>query len=119
MLKLRYMVCFVILYVIQYIVFFAIDKEGIDKHHKKIKLNKYTNKLFFLWNRREKIYFGVYIMVILESIVLILLWIFYFLKNENFFKIMIYVDIYTYVCGLVLLGIKTLIKDIKDSKRRR
>ena len=41
-------------YILLYGVCWGTDKTDIDKHKKKIKLNKYTNILFFLWPRNEK-----------------------------------------------------------------
>ena len=65
------------LYILLYGACWSIDKTDIEKHKKKIKLNKYTNILFFLWPRNEKVYWLVYILIISESIVFILLWISY------------------------------------------
>ena len=49
------------LYILLYGVCWGTDKTDIDKHKKKIKLNKYTNILFFLWPRNEKVYWLIYI----------------------------------------------------------
>ena len=50
-------------YILLYGGCWSIDKTDIEKHNRKIKLNKYTNILFFLWSRNEKVYWLVYILV--------------------------------------------------------
>ena len=47
-------------YIMQYIFCFVVDKREIEKHEKKIKLNKYTKKLFF-YGIGMKNYIGWYI----------------------------------------------------------
>ena len=44
------------LYILLYGVCWGTDKTDIEKYKKKIKLNKYTSILFFLWSRNEKVY---------------------------------------------------------------
>ena len=83
------------LYILLYGACWSIDKTDIEKHKKKIKLNKYTNILFFLWPRNEKVYWLIYIIIIIESVVFILVWISYFLN-------------------VVFLVIKVLKKRVKD-----
>ena len=61
------------LYILFYGACWSIDKTDIEKHKKKIKLNKYTSILFLLWTKNEKVYWLVYILIISESIVFILL----------------------------------------------
>ena len=102
------------LYILLYGACWSIDKTDIEKHNRKIKLNKYTNILFFLWSRNEKIYWLVYILIISESIVFILLWILYITNTENIFKILFKMYIYIYLLGGLILVIKVLKKRVKD-----
>ena len=101
-------------YIMQYIFCFAVDKTDIEKHEKKIKLNKYTEKLFFLWNRNEKLYWLVYIIIISESILFIVVWVLYFLGDINIFRK--FLNIYVGICSIcdTILVIKILIKRVKD-----
>lgn len=101
-------------YTMQYIFCFAVDKTDIEKHEKKIKLNKYTEKLFFLWNRNEKLYWLVYIIIISESILFIVVWVLYFLGDINIFRK--FLNIYVGICSIcdTILVIKILIKRVKD-----
>ena len=101
-------------YTMQYIFCFAVDKTDIEKHEKKIKLNKYTEKLFFLWNRNEKLYWLVYIIIISESILFIVVWVLYFLGDINIFRK--FLNIYVGICSTcdTILVIKILIKRVKD-----
>ena len=102
------------LYILLYGACWSIDKIDIEKHKKKIKLNKYTNILFFLWPRNEKVYWLVYILIISESIVFILFWILYIINIENIFKILFKMYIYIYLLGGLILVIKVLKKRVKD-----
>ena len=43
-------------YILLYGFCWGTDKTDIEKYKKKIKLNKYTSILFFLWSRNEKVY---------------------------------------------------------------
>ena len=109
------------LYILLYGGCWSIDKIDIEKHNRKIKLNKYTNILFFLWSRNEKVYWLVYILIISESIVFILLWILYITNIEHIFKILFKMYIYIFlVGGLILLikGLKKRVKDFISSKNR-
>nr|WP_314098679.1 hypothetical protein [uncultured Lachnoanaerobaculum sp.] len=101
-------------YIMQYIFCFVVDKREIEKHEKKIKLNKYTKKLFFLWNRNEKLYWLVYIIIISESILFIVIWVLYFLGDINIFRK--FLNIYVGICSIfdTILAIKILIKRVKD-----
>mgnify|MGYP000885244330 FL=1 len=101
-------------YIMQYIFCFAVDKREIEKHEKKIKLNKYTEKIFFLWNRNEKLYWLVYIIIISESILFIVVWILYFLGDINIFRK--FLNMYVGICSIcdTILVIKILIKRVKD-----
>ena len=101
-------------YIMQYIFCFVVDKREIEKHEKKIKLNKYTEKLFFLWNRNEKLYWLVYIIIISESILFIVIWVLYFLGDINIFRK--FLNIYVGICSIcdTMLVIKILIKRVKD-----
>ena len=101
-------------YIMQYIFCFVVDKREIEKHEKKIKLNKYTEKLFFLWNRNEKLYWLVYIIIISESILFIVIWVLYFLGDINIFRK--FLNIYVGICSIfdTILAIKILIKRVKD-----
>ena len=101
-------------YILLYGVCWGTDKTDIDKHKKKIKLNKYTNILFFLWNRNEKVYWLIYIIIIIESVVFILVWISYFLNVVFLYKILIDLYIRIYLSGIFILGIIILKKRIKD-----
>ena len=102
------------LYILLYGGCWSIDKTDIEKHNRKIKLNKYTNILFFLWSRNEKVYWLVYILIISESIVFILVWISYLLNIVFLYKILISLYIRIYLSGMVILGIIILKKRIKD-----
>ena len=102
------------LYILLYGACWSIDKTDIEKHKKKIKLNKYTNILFFLWPRNEKVYWLIYIIIISESIVFILLWISYITNTEYIFKILFKMYIYIYLLGGLILVIKVLKKRLKD-----
>ena len=101
-------------YILLYGVCWGTDKTDIDKHKKKIKLNKYTNILFFLWPRNEKVYWLIYIIIITESVAFILVWISYFLNAVVLYKILIDLYIRIYLSGMVVLGIIILKKRIKD-----
>ena len=102
------------LYILLYGACWSIDKTDIEKHKKKIKLNKYTNILFFLWSRNEKVYWLVYILIISESIVFILLWMSYITNVEYIFQILFKMYIYIYLLGGLILVIKVLKKRVKD-----
>ena len=101
-------------YILLYGVCWGTDKTDIDKHKKKIKLNKYTSILFFLWPRNEKVYWLIYIIIIIESVVFILVWISYFLNVVFLYKILIDLYIRIYLSGIVVLGVIILKKRIKD-----
>jgi len=101
-------------YILLYGVCWGTDKTDIDKHKKKIKLNKYTSILFFLWQRNEKVYWLIYIIIITESVVFILVWISYFLNVVFLYKILIDLYIRIYLSGIVVLGVIILKKRIKD-----
>ena len=101
-------------YILLYGVCWGTDKTDIDKHKKKIKLNKYTNILFFLWPRNEKVYWLIYIIIIIESVVFILVWISYFLNAVSLYKILIDLYIRIYLSGMVILGVIILKRRIKD-----
>lgn len=101
-------------YILLYGVCWGTDKTDIDKHKKKIKLNKYTSILFFLWPRNEKVYWLIYIIIITESVAFILVWISYFLNAVSLYKILIDLYIRIYLSRMVVLGIIILIKRIKD-----
>ena len=102
------------LYILMYGVCWGTDKTDIDKHKKKIKLNKYTNMLFFLWPRNEKVYWLIYIILITESVAFILVWISYFLNAVSLYKILIDLYIRIYLSGMVILGVIILKRRIKD-----
>ena len=102
------------LYILLYGACWSIDKTDIEKHKKKIKLNKYTNILFFLWSRNEKVYWLIYIIIISESIVFILLWMSYITNVEYIFQILFKMYIYIYLLGGLILVIKVLKKRVKD-----
>ena len=102
------------LYILLYGVCWGTDKTDIDKHKKKIKLNKYTNILFFLWSGNEKVYWLIYIIIISESIVFILLWMSYITNVEYIFQILFKMYIYIYLLGGLILVIKVLKKRVKD-----
>lgn len=101
-------------YILLYGVCWGTDKTDIDKHKKKIKLNKYTNMLFFLWPRNEKVYWLIYIIIITESVAFILVWISYFLNAVSLYKILIDLYIRIYLSGIVVLGVIILKKRVKD-----
>ena len=102
------------LYILLYGACWSIDKTDIEKHKKKIKLNKYTSILFFLWPRNEKVYWLIYIIIITESVAFILVWISYFLNAVFLYKILIDLYIRIYLSGMVVLGVIILKKRIKD-----
>ena len=102
------------LYILLYGVCWGTDKTDIDKHKKKIKLNKYTSILFFLWPRNEKVYWLIYIIIITESVAFILVWISYFLNAVSLYKILIDLYIRIYLSGMVILGVIILKRRIKD-----
>ena len=100
--------------ILLYGVCWGTDKTDIEKYKKKIKLNKYTSILFFLWPRNKKVYWLIYIIIIIESVVFILVWISYFLNAVSLYKILIDLYIRIYLSGMVVLGIIILKKRIKD-----
>ena len=102
------------LYILLYGVCWGTDKTDIEKYKKKIKLNKYTSILFFLWPRNKKVYWLIYIIIIIESVVFILVWISYFLNVVFLYKILIDLYIRIYLSGIFILGIIILKKRIKD-----
>ena len=102
------------LYILLYGVCWGTDKTDIEKYKKKIKLNKYTSILFFLWPRNEKVYWLIYIIIITESVVFILVWIAYLLNIVSLYKILINSYIRIYLSGMVILGIIILKKRIRD-----
>lgn len=102
------------LYILLYGVCWGTDKTDIEKYKKKIKLNKYTSILFFLWSRNEKVYWLIYIIIITESVAFLLVWISYFLNAVVLYKILINLYIRIYLSGMVILGIIILKKRIKD-----
>ena len=102
------------LYILMYGVCWGTDKTDIEKYKKKIKLNKYTSILFFLWSRNEKVYWLIYIIIITESVAFILVWIAYLLNIVFLYKILIDLYIRIYLSGIVILGIIILKKRIKD-----
>ena len=102
------------LYILMYGVCWGTDKTDIEKYKKKIKLNKYTSILFFLWPRNEKVYWLIYIIIITESVAFLLVWISYFLNAVVLYKILINLYIRIYLSGMVILGIIILKKRIKD-----
>ena len=101
-------------YILLYGVCWGTDKTDIDKHKKKIKLNKYTSILFFLWPRNGKVYWLIYIIIITESVVFILVWISYLLNAIFLYKILIGLYIRIYLSGIFMLGGIILKKRIKD-----
>ena len=101
-------------YILLYGVCWGTDKTDIEKYKKKIKLNKYTSILFFLWTRNEKVYWLIYIILITESVAFILVWIAYLLNIVFLYKILISLYIRIYLSGMVILGIIILKKRIKD-----
>jgi len=101
-------------YILLYGVCWGVDKYDIKESKKKVRLNKYTNMLFFLWNRSEKVYWLVYIIIITESLIFILLWISYFLKTVFIYKILLNLYIRVYLSAGSILMVKILIKRIKD-----
>ena len=102
------------LYILLYGGCWSIDKTHIEKYKKKIKLNKYTSILFFLWPRNEKVYWLIYIILITESVAFILVWIAYLLNIVFLYKILINLYIRIYLSGMAILGIIILKKRIKD-----
>ena len=101
-------------YILLYGVCWGVDKYNIKESKKKVRLNKYTNMLFFLWNRSEKVYWLVYIIIITESLIFILLWISYLFKIVFIYKILLDLYIRVYLSSVFILGVKVLIKRIKD-----
>ena len=101
-------------YILLYGVCWGVDKYDIKESKKKVRLNKYTNMLFFLWNRSEKVYWLVYIIIITESLIFILLWISYFLRTVFIYKILLDLYIRVYLSSVFILAVKVLIKRIKD-----
>lgn len=101
-------------YILLYGVCWGTDKTDIEKYKKKIKLNKYTSILFFLWPRNEKVYCLIYIILITESLAFILVWIAYLLNIVFLYKILINLYIRIYLFGMVILGIIILKKRIRD-----
>ena len=101
-------------HILLYAACWSIDKTDIEKHNRKIKLNKYTNVLFFLWKRNEKVYGLVYILIISESIVFILLWILYITSAEYIFKILFKMYIYIFLMGGFILVMKVLKRRVQD-----
>ena len=101
-------------YILLYGVCWGTDKTDIEKYKKKIKLNKYTSILFFLWPRNEKVYWLIYIIIITESVVFILVWISYLLNAIFLYKILIGLYIRIYLSGIFMLGGIILKKRIKD-----
>ena len=102
------------LYILLYGVCWGTDKTDIEKYKKKIKLNKYTSILFFLWTRNEKVYWLIYIIIITESVAFILVWISYFLNVVFLYKILINLYTRIYLSGMVVLGVIIFKKRIKD-----
>ena len=101
-------------YILLYGVCWGTDRTDIEKYKKKIKLNKYTNILFFLWSRNEKVYWLIYIIIITESVVFILVWISYLLNVVFLYKILINLYIRIYLSGMFILGIIIFKKRIRD-----
>ena len=115
MLDLRIMLLVTFLcYMLLYLFCWGVDKYDIKESKKKVRLNKYTNMLFFLWKRSEKVYWLVYIIIITESLIFILLWISYFLKTVFIYKILLNLYIRVYFSAGSILMVKILIKRIKD-----
>ncbi|MBO1869824.1 hypothetical protein J4O15_02375 [Lachnoanaerobaculum sp. Marseille-Q4761] len=83
------------LYILLYGVCWGTDKTDIEKNKKKIKFNKYTSILFFLWPRNEKVYWLIYIILITESVAFILVWIAYLLNIVFLYKILINPELFT------------------------
>ena len=70
--------------------------------------------MFFLWPRNEKVYWLIYIIIIItESVAFILVWISYFLNVVFLYKILIDLYIRIYLSGIFILGIIILKKRIK------
>ena len=99
-------------YILLYGVCWGVDKYDIKESKKKVRLNKYTNMLFFLWNRSEKVYWLVYIIIISESLVFILLWISYIFKVVYAYKMLSLLYVQVYLLGIVILLIRSVIEGI-------
>ena len=99
-------------YILLYGACWGTDKYDIKESKKKVRLNKYTNILFFLWNRSEKVYWLVYIIIISESLVFILLWISYIFKVVYAYKILSLLYVRVYLLGVVILLIRSVIEGI-------
>ena len=82
-------------------------------------VDKYTNILFFLWNRSEKVYWLVYIIIISESLVFILLWISYIFKVVYAYKILSLLYVQVYLLGIVILLIRSVIEGMLNFISRK
>ena len=106
-------------YILMYGVCWGVDKYDIKESKKKVRLNKYTNILFFLWNRSEKVYWLVYIIIISESLVFILLWISYIFKVVYAYKILSLLYVQVYLLGIVILLIRSVIEGMLNFISRK
>ena len=106
-------------YILLYGVCWGVDKYDIKESKKKVRLNKYTNMLFFLWNRSEKVYWLVYIIIISESLVFILLWISYIFKVVYAYKILSLLYVQVYLLGIVILLIRSVIEGMLNFISRK
>ena len=106
-------------YILMYGVCWGVDKYDIKESKKKVRLNKYTNILFFLWNRSEKVYWLVYIIIISESLVFILLWISYIFKVVYAYKILSLLYVRVYLLGVVILLIRSVIEGMLNFISRK